>query len=82
MKRFVAGVDREQSTLLPECLDDFIDESNPVRVIDAFVDALDLAELGFDGVASALPHSEGIAYKSPCDEIAMCSRVGRMGSIK
>ena len=33
-------------------------------------------------VASALPHSEGIAYKSPCDEIAMCSRVGRMGSIK
>lgn len=34
----------------PECLDDFIDESNPVRVIDAFVDALDLRELGFDGV--------------------------------
>jgi transposase len=53
MKRFVAGVDREQSTLLPECPDDFIDESNPVRVIDAFVDALDLAELGFDGVEPA-----------------------------
>jgi hypothetical protein len=53
MKRFVTGVDREQSTLLPECLDDFIDESNPVRVIDAFVDALDLAELGFDGVEPA-----------------------------
>jgi hypothetical protein len=53
MKRFVAGVDREQSTLLPECLDDFIDESNPVRVIDAFVDVLDLAELGFDGVEPA-----------------------------
>src|ERR1700716_2341581 len=51
MKRFVDGADRGQSTLLPECLDDFIDESNPVRVIDAFVDALDLAELGFDGVA-------------------------------
>ena len=50
MKRFVAGADRGQSTLLPECLDDFVDESNPVRVIDAFVDALDLAELGFDGV--------------------------------
>jgi len=33
-------------------------------------------------VASALPHSEGIAYKPPCGEIAMCSRVGRMGSIK
>ena len=53
MKRFVAGVDREQSTLLPECLDDFIDESNSVRVIDAFVDALDLAALGFDGVEPA-----------------------------
>ena len=50
MKRFVAGVDRGQSTLLPECLDDFIDESNPVRVIDAFVDALDLGKLDFDGV--------------------------------
>jgi transposase len=35
---------------LPECLDDFIDESNPVRVIDAFVDVLDLGKLGFDGV--------------------------------
>jgi transposase len=50
MKRFIAGADRAQSTLLPECLDDFIDESNPVRVIDAFVDALDLGKLGFDGV--------------------------------
>jgi transposase len=53
MKRFVAGTDRTQSTLLPECLDDFIDESNPVRVIDAFVEALNVAELGFDGVEPA-----------------------------
>ena len=53
MKRFVAGADREQCTLLPECLDDFIDESNPVRVVDAFVAALDLAELGFDGIEPA-----------------------------
>jgi len=53
MKRFVLGVDRVQSTLLPGCLDDFIDESNPVRAIDAFVDALDLAKLGFDGVSPA-----------------------------
>src|SRR5216683_867816 len=50
MRRFVEGADRGQSTLLPECLDDWIDENNPVRVIDAFVDALDLAELGFEGV--------------------------------
>src|SRR5262249_18208643 len=53
MKRFVAGADRGQSTLLPECLDDFIGESNPVRVIDVFVDALDLTEMGFDGVDPA-----------------------------
>ena len=44
MKRFVEGTDRGQSTLLPECLDDWIDENNPVRVIDAFVEALNLAE--------------------------------------
>jgi transposase len=54
MKRFVAGADRGQTTLLPECLDHFIDESNAVRVVDAFVDALDLAELGFDGVEPAV----------------------------
>ena len=50
MKRFVEGTDRGQSTLLPECLDDWIDENNPVRVVDAFVDALNFGELGFGGV--------------------------------
>ena len=51
MKRFVEGTDRGQSTLFPECLEDWIDENNPVQVIDVFVDELDLGELGFDGVA-------------------------------
>ena len=51
MKRFVEGIDRGQTTLFPECLEDWIDEDNPVRVIDAFVDELDLSGLGFDGVA-------------------------------
>ena len=50
MKRFVEGQDRGQSTLLPECLEDWIDQNNPVRVIDVFVDGLDLADLGFVGV--------------------------------
>ena len=50
MRRFVEGVDRGQSTLFPECLEDWIGEDNPVRVIDVFVDELDLAELGFGGV--------------------------------
>ncbi len=48
MKRFIEGVDRGQSTLFPECLEDWIDEDNPVRVIDVFVDELDLGGLGFD----------------------------------
>src|ERR1700726_2190710 len=51
MRRFVEGTDRGQSMLFPECLEDWIDENNPVQVIDVFVDELDLAELGFDGVA-------------------------------
>ena len=50
MGRFVAGTERSQTTLFPECVDDWVDENNPVRVIDAFVDALDLGELGFHGV--------------------------------
>jgi transposase len=50
MKRFVEGMDRQQSTLFPEYLEDWIHEDNPVRVIDVFVDELDLGELGFDGV--------------------------------
>src|ERR671922_713949 len=51
MRRFVEGTDRGQSTLFPECLEDWISENNPVRVIDVFVEELDLAELGFSGVA-------------------------------
>jgi transposase len=51
MKRFVEGIDRGQATLFPECLEDWIDADNPVRVIDAFVEKLDLSRLGFDGVA-------------------------------
>jgi len=50
MKRFVEGMDRGQSTLFPECLEDWIGEDNPVRVIDVFVDEIDLAELRFGGV--------------------------------
>jgi transposase len=50
MRRFVEGTDREQSTLFPECLEDWIGEDNAVRVIDVFVDELDLSGLGFSGV--------------------------------
>jgi len=50
MKRFIESADRGQSTLFPECVEDWIGEDNLVRVIDVLVDDLDLAELGFGGV--------------------------------
>jgi hypothetical protein len=53
MAGFIQGVDRAQATLLPEYLEDWADESNPVRVIDAFVEGLDLGGLGFSTVAPA-----------------------------
>ena len=50
MKRFVEGIDRDQATLFPECLEDWIEEDNAARVIEAFVEGLDLGGLGFSGV--------------------------------
>ncbi|MDA0341074.1 MAG: transposase [Proteobacteria bacterium] len=52
MKRFVGGVSRDQSTMFPESLDDFVDADNAVRVVDAFVEELDLGGLGFARVAA------------------------------
>jgi len=51
MKRFIEGVDRGQITLFPERLDDWVGEDNPVRVVDVFVDELDLGGVGFGRVA-------------------------------
>jgi transposase len=50
MGRFIEGTDRGQNTLFPEYLEDWIGADNPVRVIDVFVEELDLAELRFGGV--------------------------------
>jgi transposase len=50
MKRFIEGEDRHQATLLPDCLEDYVSDDNPVRVIEAFIDELDLKTLGFEGV--------------------------------
>jgi transposase len=56
MKRFVEGQDRRQLILLPDCLDDYVGEDNPVRIVDVFIDELDLAVLGFAGV---IPEATG-----------------------
>ena len=50
MNRFIEGQARDQATLFPEYLEDFVDDDNPVRVIDAYVESLDLGSLGFNGV--------------------------------
>src|SRR6516225_5281674 len=54
MKRYVEGEDRSQATLFPETLDEYIAEDNPVRVVDAFIDELDLKKLGFEGMEPEL----------------------------
>ena len=56
MARYIEGWSRSQSFLLPECVDDYVDENNPVRVVDAFVDELDLGKLGF---GRAVPAATG-----------------------
>ena len=56
MGRFIEGCYRGQRLLLPDCVDDYVVENSPVRVVDVFVDELDLAGLGFEGAgATGLP---------------------------
>jgi len=78
MKRFIEGENRFQATLFPESLDDYIAEDNPVRVIDAFVDALDLKDLGFE-------RAEPSATGRPAYEPAMMLKIyvyGYMNRLK
>ncbi len=56
MKRFIEGENRYQSTLFPESLEDYIAEDNAIRIVDAFVDKLDLKALGIE---SAEPSATG-----------------------
>jgi transposase len=60
----ITGHDRSQTLLLPECVDDYVGAENPVRFIDAFVDGLDLAAAGFEGV---VPKTEGRPGYAPED---------------
>ena len=77
MKRFVEGEDRSQSTLFPERLDDYIAEDNPVRVIDVFVDELDLKGLGFEGMQ---PEVTGRPAYHPASHADRASRRGGVRS--
>jgi transposase len=53
MRRFIEGEDRRQSYLLPESLDDYVTEDNPVRVVEVFIEELDLGAIGFGRVQPA-----------------------------
>src|SRR5215469_5774408 len=79
MKRFVEGQDRSQLILLPDCLDDYVGEDNPVRIVDAFIDELDLAVLGFAGV---VPEMTGRPSYHPVTllKIYLCGYLNRVQS--
>ena len=70
MKRFIEGQVRSQLTLMPESLEDYIGADNPVRVIDAFVDALDLAEMGFDAAVVATDHGFILLHEQGAGNVA------------
>ena len=79
MKRFIEGEDRSQSTLLPECLEDWVDESNSVRAVDAFVDALKLFDLGFKAVEPAATGRPGY-HPSPLLKLYIYGYLNRIQS--
>jgi transposase len=60
----IEGSDRDQMTLFPEALDDYVSQENPVRFIDAFAESLDMEELGF---AHAVPNEVGRPPYNPAD---------------
>ena len=66
--RHIEGADRMQESLLPESLDDYVAADDPVRVIDAFVDTLDLRGLGF---AKAQPKQTGRKPYNPADLVKL-----------
>jgi len=79
MRRFVEGSDRGQATLFPECLEDWIDADNPVRVVGAFVEKLELSELGFDGVA---PEATGRPSYHPAVLLKLYLRLPQSGAVE
>ena len=79
MKRFIEGEDRSQSTLLPECLEDWVAGSNPVRVVDAFVGALNLSDLGFKTVDPAATGRPGY-HPSPLLKLYIYGYLNRIQS--
>jgi transposase len=66
MKRFIEGAARDQVALLPECLEDYVDADNAVRVVDVFVDELDLIGLGFERAGFERASADWHIIHRPC----------------
>src|ERR1700732_5135157 len=79
MKGFVQGADRQQTTLLPERLGDLVEESKPGRAGAVFVDALELRDLGFDGVDPAATGRPGY-HPSPMLKLYIYGYLNRVQS--
>jgi hypothetical protein len=81
---FIRGESRDQMILLPDSMDDYVDENNPVRGIEAYVNSLNLAELGF---AKPQPHDTGRPMYSPKDLLKLYmglfpqSELARLGQV-
>ena len=81
MHRFIDGEDRMQQTLLPHSLEDYVSEENPVRVIEVFIEELDLAALGFSGMTPAATgrpayHPSALLRSTSTAISTACSRAG------
>jgi hypothetical protein len=71
MHRFIAGEDRMQQALLPHSLEDYVDEENPVRVIEVFTDELDLAALGFAGMTTGGDGTAGLPSLDTAEDLPL-----------
>ncbi len=80
MKRFVEGVDRGQNTLFPDRLEDWIGDDNPVRVVDVFVDELDLGGLGFRPGCSTGDRPSGLSSFGAAE--ALYLRLSEPGAVE
>lgn len=80
MSRFVRGADRRQQILIPECLDDYGVEDNPVRVVGVFVDKLDLKGLGFEGMTPAATGRPALSSGHAAE--ALCLWLPEQGAIQ
>ena len=77
MGSFAESADRHQASFQPACLEDYVDADNPVRIIDAFVDELDLVELGFGRVQPASTGGPGYAPGTIQFTNAVCGTSGK-----